>query len=46
MTWLEKIDQNSRLWKEKRLLKPLFTDVRSHAAELSQIMKIPYNVLK
>lgn len=47
VTWLEKIDHNSSLWKKKKaVLKLLFTDVKSHAAELSQIMKISYNVLK
>lgn len=47
VTWLEKIDQNSSLWKKKKAVLKLFIYRRKKpCAELPQIMKISYNVLK
>lgn len=46
VTWLEKIDRTVVCGRKKKAALKLFTDVKSHAAELSQIMKISNNVVK
>lgn len=48
VTWLEKIDQNSSSWKEKKkaVLKLFIYRRKKPCTEPPQIMKISYNVLK